>query len=158
MTTIQHFREIRRDGKVIDELMTVEDIGALGPIEKVIEVQWHHDSQPVSLRADYGILAEVVPGREFVVANEGDDESGQHRTLWILNADGSRRLQLSNTQVIRGEEKTGKFCWFELPRIESPNVFGVVFDVDVGPMEGSSMFQLDIDAINGNVVGVYETR
>ncbi|MHB0991234.1 MAG: hypothetical protein ACYC3O_11795 [Burkholderiales bacterium] len=153
MTTIQQFREIRRDGKVIDESMKAEDIFALGSTEKVIEVQWHNGSQPVSIRNVYGVLAKVVPGREFVATNE-HDESGQHRMLSIINADGSRRLQLPNIQKIRANDEAGEFCWFEPPRIESPNVFGVVFSCS----SDNSMFQLDIDAINGAVVGVYPMR
>jgi hypothetical protein len=151
--TIQQFIEIRRDGKVIDETMSVEDIGALGAIEKVIEVQWRNGSQPVSFRDAYGVLAIVVPGREFVAAN-GHDESGQRRVLSVINADGTQRLQLSNTQVIRGKGELGDFRWFESPRVESLNVFGVVFE----RASDNSMFQLDIDAINGNVVGVYPVR
>ncbi|MES2407100.1 MAG: hypothetical protein V4528_07245 [Pseudomonadota bacterium] len=151
--TIQQFIEIRRDGKVIDETMSVEDICALGAIEKVIEVQWRNGSQPVSLRDAYGVLAIVVPGREFVAAN-GHDESGQRRVLSVINADGTQRLQLSNTQVIRGKGELGDFRWFELPRVESLNVFGVVFE----RASDNSMFQLDIDATNGNAVGVYPVR
>lgn len=151
--TINQFKEIRRDGKIIDESMKAEDIFALGSPEKIIEIQWHNGSQPVSIRDAYGILAKVVPGREFVATN-GHDESGQHRTLSIINADGSRRLQLSNIQEIRGKVEVGEFCWFEPARIESPNIFGVVFS----RISDNSMFHLDINAFNGSVVGVYPMR
>jgi hypothetical protein len=153
MTTIQQFKEIRRDGEIIDESMKAQDIFALGPTEKVIEVQWHNGSQPVSVRDAYGVLAKVVPGREFVATN-GHDKSGQHRELSIINADGSRRLQLSNIQQIRANDEVGEFCWFESPRTQSPNVFGVVFSCS----GDNSMFQMDIDATDGSVVGVYPMR
>lgn len=153
MTTIQQFKEVRRDGKVIDESMTVEDVFALGPPEKIIEVQWYDGSERISIRNAFAVLAQVVPGGEFVAANEYD-ELGQHRALSIINADGSRRLQLSNVQKIRANDEAGEFCWFESPRIQSPNVFGVVFSCS----RDNSMFQLDIDAIDGSVVGVYPLR
>lgn len=153
MTKILQFREIRRDGKVIDESMNMEDIFALGPTEKIVEVQWKNDSQLVSVRDSYGVLAKVVPGREFIAAN-GHDESGQRRILSIINADGSRHMQLSNVQSIRGKNETGEFRWFETPRVEVPNVFGVVFE----RASDNAMFQLDVDAINGAVVGVYAMR
>lgn len=153
MATIQQFREIRRDGKVIDDSMKVEDIFALGPTEKVIEVQWSNGSQLVSIQDPYGLLAKVVPGREFVVVN-GHDESGQHRELSIINADGRRRFPIPNIQVIRDKSELGDFRWFELPRVDMPNVFGVIFN----RASDNSMYQLDIDATNGHVVGVYPIR
>jgi len=153
MTKIQQFVEVRRDGKIIDEAMKAEDIFALGPTEKVIEVRWLNGSQPVSLIDAYGILAKVVPGREYVVAN-GHDKSGQRRVLLVINADGTQRFQLSDTQVIGGKSELGDFRWFDLPRVESLNVFGVVFNC----ARDNSMFQLDIDAENANVVGVYPIR
>lgn len=153
MTNIQNFREIRRDGKVIYESMKVEDIFALGPTEKIVEVQWHNGPQLISLAANYGVSARVVPGREFVAANEHDD-SGQKRMLSIFNADGSRRFQLSNIQSIRGKDEAGDFRWFEPSRTDAPNVFGVVFN----RTSDDSMFQLDIDATTGGVVGVYSMR
>lgn len=153
MAPIQQFIRIRRDGKIIDETMKVEDISALGAIEKVTEIRWLNGSQPVSFRDDCGVFAKVVPGRQFVVANT-NDKSIQRRVLLVLNADGTQRLQLSDTQVIRGKSELGEFCWFEAPRVESLNVFGVVFS----RASDNSQFQLDIDAENGNVVGVYPIR
>jgi len=151
--TIKQFIEIRQDGKVIDETMKSEDIFALGSTEKIIEVQWSNGSQSVSLRDTHGVLAKVVPGRNFVATN-GHDESGQHRIFSVINADGSPHLQLPNIQAIHGKNEEGEFCWFEPPRVESPNVFGVVFN----RASDNSMFQLDIDAASGNVLGVFPIR
>lgn len=150
MIAIEDFREIRRDGKAIDESMSVEDIFALGAPEKIIEVQWKSDSRPIFLKNSHGVLAKVIYGKQFVAVNEYDGD-GKRRTLSIVNADGSRRLQLSNTQTIRGKDEAGEFCWFEPARVESKNVFGVVFR----RFRDNSMFQLDIDAIDGHVISVY---
>lgn len=154
MTIIQSFKRVRRDGKVIDESMTAEDMFTLGLPEKIIELQWYDGSRPISFRADYGVLARVISGRESVAAIEENDELGEHSTLWIINADGSRRLQVSNTQPIHGKDITGEFGWLTKPRIEASNIFGAIF----GRRDSSSMFHLDIDATNGNVIGVYEAR
>ena len=151
--TIQNFIEIRRDGKVIDESMKVEDVIALGAAEKILDIQWRNGLTAVSVRNDFGILAKVVDGREFVVANE-HDESGKNRTLSVLNADGSRRLSLPKTQRIREQEVTGEYCWFEPARVKTPHVFGVVFSVQ----SDNAMFQLDVDAQDGRVIGVYPMR
>lgn len=153
MTPIQQFIRIRRDGKIIDETMKPQDISALGAIEKVTEIRWLNGSQSVSFQDADGVFAKVVPGRRFVAVNT-TDKSGHSRGLLILNADGTQRFQISNTQVIRGKSEEGEFCWYELPRVESPNVFGIVFNISRNDL----FFQLDIDAENGNVVGEYLTR
>lgn len=153
MKNIKNFKEIRRDRKVIYESMKVEDIFALGPAEKIVEIQWHNGPHLVSLASHYGILARVVAGRDFVAANEYD-ESGRKRILSILNADGSRRFQLSNIQSVRGKNEAGDFRWFEPPGTDVPDIFGVVFN----RTSDDSMFQLDIDASSGVVVGVYPMR
>ncbi len=101
MTSIQQFIEIRRDGKIIDETMKVEDIFALGATEKVVEIQWRNGSQAVFFRDAYGVSAKVVLGGDFIVAN-AHDNSGQRRVLLIINADGTQRFQLLNTQLICG--------------------------------------------------------
>lgn len=150
MKTIGNFQEIRRDGKIIDESMSANDIFLLGTPEKIIELQWANGSQKISLKNNYGILAKVVPGRAFVAANEYDD-FGQNRLLSIINSDGSRHLTLPKEQLIRGKKEHGEFCWFEPARVESPNIFGVVFQRS----GDNSMFQLDIDAQDGRVVAVY---
>ena len=151
--TIQDFKEIRRDGKIINESMDAKAIFSLGSPEKVTKVQWRNGSQVVFLDDSHGVLAKVVPGRQFVVANM-HDESGQHRILSIINADGSRRIELSNTQKILGKDEIGEFRWFEPARVASPNIFGVIFCRSID----NSMFQLDIDALDGNVIGIYPVR
>lgn len=147
------FKEIRRDGKVIDDSMSAKDIFALGSPEKVTKVQWSNGTEIISLDDGFGILAKVVPGRNFIAANM-HDESGQNRILSIINADGLKCMELSNIQKILGEDVVGEFRWFELARITSPNVFGVIFNRS----SDNSMFQLDVDATNGNIVGVYPVR
>jgi hypothetical protein len=150
VTTINDFQEIRRDGKIIHESMSANDIFALGAPEKIIEIQWVIGSQRISLRNNHGILAKVVAGREFVAANEYD-AFGRDRTLSVINSDGSKRLTISKNQLIRGKNEHGEFCWFEPARVESANIFGVVFRRS----NDNSMFQFDIDARDGRITAVY---
>lgn len=155
MMTIKDFRKIRRDGKVIDESMRAIDMVALGwTPDKVLEIQWNNDSKLISFKARYGVLGMVIPGREAVAVIEENDESGQRNTLSVINVDGSRRMQFSNIQKLQGEDEMGQFCWFEPARIALSNVFGVIFN----RASDNLMFHLDIDASDGNVVGVYPVR
>lgn len=151
--SIKYFKEIRRNGQVIDESMSAKDIFALGSPEKVTKIQWSNGTEIISIDDGFGILAKVVPGRKFIAANM-HDESGQYRTLSIISADGLRCMELSNIQKINGKDEVGEFRWFESARITSPNVFGVIFNRS----SDNSMFQLDVDATNGNIVGVYPVR
>lgn len=152
LTMIQNFKKIRRDGKVIEESMKAKDMIALGwSPDKVLAVQWDDESRPVCIRSNFGILAKIISGRESIAVIEECDKTGQHSTLSIINTDGSLRLRLPNIQVIRNKDEIGEFCWFEPQRVNSPNVFGVVFSLT----SDNSMFQLDIDAGNGAIVGVY---
>lgn len=61
---------------------------------------------------------------------------------------------MSDTQLINGKSELGDFCWFEPPHVKSPNIFGAIFN----RARDSTLFQLDINAENGNVVGVSPTR
>jgi hypothetical protein len=154
MHTIRSFEKIRRDGQVIHEQMTPLQIAALGTPERVTTVQWECDGRPVVLRSQHGVLAKVLPGREFVAILEMLDDSGVKTTLSVLNGDGSLRATVSNEQIVRGQTERGEFGWFEPARTSGPNHFGVVFRRDTSDYD----LQLDIDGTTGTVIGVYETR
>jgi hypothetical protein len=153
MSPITQFKEIRRDGKVIVESMTLEDVVALGATEKVVEAQWQSGGQTVSIKDSHGLLAKVVAGHAYVAVN-AHDAAGQHRVLSILNADGSVRWHVPNMQSVRGQAEVGEFRWFEAPRQAAAQLLGVVFHCTVD----SAMFQLDIDADSGQVTGVFAMR
>ncbi len=153
--TIQNFRKIRRDGRIIYESMTAQEMISTGWLpDKVIEIRWNNDFGPVSIRAKFGILAKVVSGREYVAALTESDETGLRCTLSIFNGDGECHLSLPNIQKVQGKDENGEFCWFETSRVESLNVFGVVFCRDLD----NSPFQLVIDAATGCFAGVYSIR
>lgn len=154
MHSVENFVEIRRDGKTIPESMSVDEMIAQGwSAEKVIEARWLFDGQPVSLANEHGLLAEVTPRRDgvAVLRNSGDEQVPG--TLEVVNADGTSRLVIGNHQQINGRDYGGAFGWLERARVVAPNAFGAVFRAENG-----AMWQLDIDANTGQVLGVYETR
>ncbi|MGB8843104.1 MAG: hypothetical protein WCC64_18775 [Aliidongia sp.] len=152
--TIQNFRKIRRDGKIIDDSMTIDEIFSWGTPEKIIELRWDNNNQPTSLKSIHGVLAKIVSGGEYIAAKIHNDDSGRNSTLWIINADGSMRLQIPNDHSINGKNVSGDFGWLEKSRTQQPNIFGVIFEC----RDKNLMFQLDIDAANGNVIGIYPAR
>ncbi|GAB2590276.1 hypothetical protein ISP15_17805 [Dyella jejuensis] len=152
MIAIQDFERIRADGKIIDESMTAADMFALGSPEKVIEIKWRSHDGIVSLHFPHGVLATVVAGRNFVAINESDAQG--RRSLWVLNSDGKKRLQVSDIQEIGAQAEVGSYRWFEGARKNAPNVFGVVFE----RVSDKSVFQLDIDAEHGNALAIYPMR
>ncbi|WP_297926162.1 hypothetical protein [Metallibacterium sp.] len=152
MTAIQCFERIRADGKIIDESMKAADMFALGFPEKIVEIKWRNYDDEVSLQFPYGVLAAVVAGRNFLAINESDAQ-GQ-RSLWVLNSDGTRRLQVSDVQEIGAQAEAVSYRWFEGARNNAPNAFGVVFE----RLSDKSMFQVDIDAEGGNAIAIYPMR
>lgn len=153
MGKIQDFIKIREDGKIIEESMNLKDISSLGPVSKITRVQWNNGSEPVYIIDNFGLLAKVINGRNFVAIN-GHNKSGQEQELSIFNCDGTRRFKISNTQAINNKNETGNFLWFERPFIDAPNVFGVIFDCN----RDNLMFRMDIDAMNGQVINARYTR
>jgi hypothetical protein len=154
MGTIRNFQKVRRDGQVIDEQMTVAQIVALGAPQKVTTVQWEYGGHPVVRRSHHGMLSKVLSGGDFVAILEGPDDSDSRSALFVLNADGSLRLNVPNEQTINGKKEHGEFRWFESARKSDVNRFGVVFE----PAGRNAMFQLDIDGTTGRVVDVYPIR
>lgn len=153
MGTIENYIEIRRDGRIIPENMPSEELHKMG-VCKLKELRWTYDGKDVRIPAAFGILGDVVQGRQFVAVKERDNESGKHSTLWILNGDGSRRWRIPDTQTINGKEVRGIFCGFESPRIERDHVFGAVYDC----ITLRDMYILEIDADSGATLGAHYTR
>jgi hypothetical protein len=152
---ISNFKEIRRDGNVIRESMTIEEFAARGwSPDKVTGVTWDNDGQLVQMEALHGVLAKTLPDRDGVAWMENADETGLRSSLSVLNADGSVRLVVPDTQLINGRSETGTYCWYEPARSSPGTHFGVVFRVD----RNQAIFQLDIDMHSGTTAAVYPLR
>lgn len=154
MDTIQSLKKIRRDGQVIEENMTFEQIFALGTPEKVNTIQWEYGGRVVAWRTQHSMLATVLPGRNLICVIEELDDSGTRSTLSVVNGDGSLRAIVSNQQILRGRRERGQYRWFESARKSGPNHFGVIFRRDVSNYD----FHLDIDGATGTVIAVYESH
>lgn len=152
MNKITQLIEIRRDGTVIDETMTIEDIIALEGSEEIVEVRWRNGSQSISIRDDCGLWVKIVAGGSFVVVSRCD-EFGKH-AMFVFNANGAQRFQLPNVQIINGKSEDGEFLWIEEPYTKSANVFGAIFERACD----HSQWWLDIDAESGEAVRVHEAR
>ena len=154
MSDIEDFCEIRRDGKTIREGATVEDIAALGPIEKTVEIRWNNRGRSVSLASPNGIWAIVVPGRNFVAVMQEMNSTTHQAELSVFNADGSQRLVIPNVQTFRGHTYKGSFGWFATRKDKPQDTFSAIFQ----PANSGLDYRLDINAADGQVIDVHETR
>jgi len=132
--------------------MSLEKIAALGPVEKVIEVRWTNLGRPIALSNANGILAHLVPGRNFVATLQAGNAAAGEKELTVFNADGSARLTIPSVQSIQGANVRGRFSWFETSSAAQRDRFSVIFQF------GGDMRRLDIDAAGGRVTGVHEAR
>ncbi len=149
------FEEVREDGKVIDESMTVERIVALGwPPCKVVEARWRWQEQPLNIAHRLGFLAIVVPDRQHLAILWNNDESGVDATLYVISGDRHRQMKIDDQLLINGKIEPGIYSWFEHFAHESPSVFTCMFS----RQRDQAMFRVDIDAASGAVIAVLPSR
>ncbi len=151
MSEITRFRELRRDGRFIEEATPLPAILRWKPAT-IVAIEWEHAGTIVSRRAKHGVLAKVVGGRRFVAVIELD--AAGRSALSILNADGTIRSVVPSVQGVRGRAGPGTFAWFEPPRTEATDAFGVVFQ----PAGAGPDLHVDVDPDTGAVLGVHPTR
>lgn len=149
MNTVQDFLKIRRDGNIILENMSIQEILALGKPSPVGEIKWvcSGNGKSVSFNFLFGVSAHVVQGRQFVVAVASTSNS--RGFLTIFNCDGTVHLNISTTQIINGNYEPGDFCWLVNAHYPANNVFGVVFQCS---SHLSAKYLMDIDAVSGSVL------
>jgi hypothetical protein len=155
MNSITTFQEIRRDGKVIEESMTPEDMIRAGwQPDKVVALRWVWYDRTIELRSPFGFLSRVVPSREYVAVLEDTDAGGQHAVLTVYQTDGSPRGTFRNVLEIAGKPAAGEFRSFRTPKSPLPTAFCVLFDV----FSNGGTYQVDIDAASGAVLGMQEVH
>lgn len=117
MTPFLHFQEIRRDGRRIDETMTLDQLIGLGwPPDQVVRLEWQAGQRTVVVDAPHGVLAKVLADRHSIaVLTKVAGEACSPAQLSVLNEDGSTRLDIPNRQTIDHELTPGQFLWFEPP-------------------------------------------
>jgi hypothetical protein len=155
MNAIQNFFETRKDGQIISEGMTLEQVQSLGEISKVVEVSWTNgtDQTRTHLKSSFGVFSRVVQGRKWVAAliykNNSDCQ------LVVVNPDGTVHLIVPKIQKINDEYQAGVFGWFEAAHFPADGIFGVVFQV---AHPSTAQYWMDIDALTGKVLVCTWTR
>jgi len=134
---ITEFSELRRDGSILTEEMSVEDAFQLGPPSEVVELRWLNDGTPVRLAAPNGVLAKVMPQRTCVVLIRDGAVS-------VIDAGG----HLIRSVLLGADEA----LWFEPPLSSQPNELGIV----VSTPEGNRIVEVNITS--GEVLSSRETR
>ncbi|WP_146022406.1 hypothetical protein [Pseudomonas sp. FW305-70] len=155
MVEIGSFKQFRSDGNIIGEDMTVEMMIGLGwQPSTITQLNWICNGQLVSKCFQFGVLPKLLPSRSAIVALVSKNEEQSQEELIVINADGSDKFRISNIQDIAGRQREGVFCWFEPPRNTSQSSFGAVFR----SIEDGAMFQVDIDAVTGQVINTYKLQ
>ena len=150
MNHVTNFRQTRRDGKVIEEQMSVEDILCLGwKPDKIVHIEWKFDGRAVNLDFPRGVLAEVLPSRYAVVFRPHSGEM-----LLVFNSDGTERLRVTEIESKDGKMVSGTFEWFELPRSGVATNIGVVYR----RADNGHLFETEIDTSTGKAVQWYQTK
>lgn len=146
MIVTNSFKEERKDGRIIEEKMSAQDIINKGwGIAPITAISWKTKAGNHIVRNKEGILAEILPDRTGVVglfSINGQD------VLKVINSDGSERFELPNSLVIGGNTIHGSFEWFEPSTAPRDRCFGVVFR----DHSSALLYQLDIDANSGLIV------
>jgi len=155
MNLFQTLYKVRRDGKVVTDDMTFEQVYALGEPSRVIEAHWIDglSQKPVSLKSPFGVLARIVQGGKFLVAMVYSNNT--NCALVVVKSDGKIHLTVPDLQKINGENRNGVFRGFESPRQPADGVFGVVFNANY---RVTAQYWMDIDAATGQVLACAWTR
>ena len=151
MNIIKFFKEIRRDGKVIDEKTTVEDMLAKGwGAEKIVAIKWRYGKDIIEIKNEDGILAKVVEDASAVVGKFYINNAG---VLKVINPDGTLRFAISNIQRINEEYIDGVYEWFEYLDGMPESSFSIVFK----DKKNDNLFVLSIDANTGELLSANRT-
>jgi hypothetical protein len=155
MKVIENFQEIRRDGQIIPEGMTAEQIDALGNVSRVVEVRWHNSltEKTICIKTNFGILSKVIDGRSWIAALVYDSET--HCSLVVFNSAGEVHIRVPNVHRIDDLERSGLFAGFSEPHLRQDAVFGVIFRTE-GP--DWDRYWMDIDARTGKVLACTWTK
>lgn len=152
---ITDFESVREDGKVIVEGMTVNQMLALGwePC-RVVDARWRWQGQPLNVANRFGLLAIVVPDRQWLAVLWNKDEAAVEATLYVISGDGQQQVQIPDELLINGQLEPGIYSWFEGFPHDSPSVFTCMFS----RRRDQAMYRVDIDAATGTVLAVIPSR
>ena len=156
---ISNFQKIRRDGKVIPEGVTGEQMIAAGwEPDKVLRLRWDWYGNPIELSSPYGFLSRIVPSREYLAVLEDTDATGDHARLSVYLSNGTFRgtfnnvLDLPATPVVPEHKEAGEYVWFQTPKSPLPTAFAAAFKV----YRNGATYRVDLDAATGAVLAIEE--
>lgn len=139
---ISNFVQVRVDGKLIPQGMTVKIMLELGwQPAKVVALRWDWGSQQIEFAPPRPLHATVVRGQTFVAAIMEGELASQAGRLVVVNPDGSIHGSLDNRLDVAGQTSAGQFGWFEPAMTAGANIFGAVFQTSAG-----DDLRCDIDA------------
>jgi hypothetical protein len=149
MNSISNFHEVRRDGQIVSEQMTSEQIDALGDISRVVEARWVNSltGKDVSITSKFGVLAHVVDGRNWVAALVYETES--RCNLKVFDSRGDVCLNVPNIHQIANQNMSGSFTGFAAAHHSNDAIFGVIFRTDAPDLD---RYWMDVDALTGKVL------
>lgn len=159
MKTVENFREIRRDGLVIEEGTSLERFFELGlSSEKISKIEWTCGGKNFSILDSRGLTCVVLPDRSGIALILRTAQS-QDEVLGVVNADGTSRFCLGNIHEVNGKRVTGRYRWFETSRTKKATVFGVVFGYTIKSQKFTMNpdVHFDVDAMTGEIVFSHPT-
>lgn len=152
---ITDFQKVRADGKVIGEGMTVEQMLALGWTPcKVLDARWRWNEQLFDITNPLGLLAIVVPDRQWLAVLWNTDESALEADLYVIAGDRSQQIKIPDQLLINGQIEAGIYSWFEYFIHDSASVFTCMFT----RRRDQSLFRVDIDAATGTIISISPSR
>lgn len=158
MQQISSFEQVRFDGQVLKEGMTVRDLQ--NPTGKPIRIQtirWLEGEDVHTYTGHFGILAQYTPSRQYIAVLEAPAESWYPSRLLILNANGTVSLEFPNQILVNDRmESCHVIAVYSSPcpglntiRVAVTRHSGYPFALDRA---------VDIDAENGKILDVVEIR
>jgi len=151
---IESFEEVRADGHVISDDVTVDELLSRGlGIQPIVALRWRSGDVLVEYRAPSAVFGLRVPGGEFIAVHTGEDPSGADNRLSILNALGAEQANVSARVSFMGTEKLGFWSRLEHAWNSTEHVFGAVLST-----KHDGDFLCDIDARSAEVLAVRRTR
>lgn len=151
---IERLTKFREDGQVIHDGDSIEKVASLGPISRVIRVQWEHDGRILERSNPLGIFVKPLPQRDAFLCIEPLDEENRTSSLVVVNADDSIRFEVPSIMDIEGASRVVNFMYTYPGDGHNNTAFAVV--VDVPSVE--AQFKVFIDSYSGRILETMYVR
>src|ERR1041384_958504 len=106
MDTIEQFRELCTDGRLVAERLPV--VAERWKSSTVVRLQWKCGDRGVEVEHLYGIVAQLLPDRRSVAVLRSPPHGRFATALEFLDPHGQRRFVLESPLLIEGQRITGE--------------------------------------------------